>query len=94
MRIQLFNARGQVVAENDDWVAADVSATADRVGAFRLTAGSRDAAFVASLEPGAYTAQVTSASGSGVVLIEGHRRGPRRGLRNSQPVNGPLAPAR
>lgn len=43
-----------------------------RVGAFGLTAGSRDAAMVATLEPGAYTAQIRggTATETGEVLLE------------------------
>jgi hypothetical protein len=40
------------------------------VGAFKLAAGSRDAALVTTLSPGAYTAQVSGGGASGVVLIE------------------------
>jgi hypothetical protein len=69
-RLQLF--RGDtLVAENDDWSnSADVSTTGDRVGAFRLSASSRDSALVANLAPGAYTAIVTGTGGNGVALIE------------------------
>jgi DNA-binding beta-propeller fold protein YncE len=70
-RLQIFDRNGRVVAENDDWDAAsDLNATADRVGAFRLASGSRDAALVVSLAPGNYTAQVTSPAGDGVALLE------------------------
>ena len=58
------------VASNDNWLVAD-SATMTSVGAFALTAGSKDAALVAPLSPGAYTAPVTATDGgSGVVILE------------------------
>ena len=43
-----------------------------QVGAFALTAGSRDAALLVTLKPGSYTAQVKAAqvTSSGVALIE------------------------
>lgn len=58
------------VASNDNWLAAD-AATMTAAGAFAFTAGSKDAALVATLAPGAYTAPV-SASGTttGVTLLE------------------------
>lgn len=59
-----------IVASNDNWNAADAAAFG-AVGAFALPAGSRDAALVLRLAPGAYTAQVTGAGGStGVALVE------------------------
>jgi hypothetical protein len=58
------------VAENDNWSASLASAFSS-VGAFGLTAGSRDSALEISLNPGGYTVHVTPASGSGgEVLIE------------------------
>ncbi len=65
------------VHANDGWettaAPALLAQTAQRVGAFALKAGSADAALVVTLEPGAYTALVTSADGgtaSGQCLIE------------------------
>ena len=47
--------------------AADGSA----LGAFALTAGSKDAALLVTLDPGVYTAQLSSADGSsGTALVE------------------------
>ncbi len=58
------------IAANDNWLASD-AATMAGAGAFALTSGSRDAALVATLPPGAYTAPVTAVDGgSGVVLLE------------------------
>jgi len=65
--------RGEIVqAGNDDWAGnTSIIATAREVGAFPLVNSSADAALLATLAPGAYTAQVTApANQSGVVLIE------------------------
>ena len=69
-KLQLFDRDGRLVAENDDWISTEVNATADGVGAFRVNPGSKDAALVVTLAPGAYTAAVTGSDGEGVVLIE------------------------
>jgi hypothetical protein len=51
--------------------AADIRATATRVGAFALAEGSRDSAILVSLSPGPYTVQVSGANNtSGVALVE------------------------
>lgn len=58
------------VASNDNWLSTD-AATMAASGAFALTAGSKDAAFVAPLSAGAYTAPMTASDGgSGVALLE------------------------
>jgi hypothetical protein len=58
------------VAENDNWNAA-LAANFTSVGAFALDNGSRDAALIANLPPGSYTAQVRgSDGGTGEALIE------------------------
>ena len=61
--------------QNDNWLAApnagQVAMAADQVGAFALSANSRDAVLLTTLEPGAYTAQVSGVGGaSGVALVE------------------------
>ena len=64
------------LSENDNWstspAATDVAATTTRVGGFTLASGSADAALLLTLEPGAYTAQVSAAPGSasGNALVE------------------------
>jgi hypothetical protein len=64
------NSTTRVAATNDNWSAVDGTAFS-AAGAFTLTAGSRDAAVVAQLAPGSYTAQVTGAGNTtGVALIE------------------------
>jgi uncharacterized repeat protein (TIGR03803 family) len=70
---QLALYRGSaLVRQNDNWGgAAEVSAAAAAAGAFPLPAGSRDAALVVTLEPGAYTAQVSGVNATtGVGLVE------------------------
>jgi gluconolactonase len=58
------------VSTNDNWLATD-AATMTAAGAFALSVGSKDAALVASLPPGAYTAPVVAVDGgSGVALLE------------------------
>ncbi|MDP3072025.1 MAG: DUF1800 family protein [Opitutaceae bacterium] len=69
-QLQLFNSAGVLVLANDNWTVAD-AATMNSVGAFALTNGSRDAAIVATLAPGAYTAQVSGVNnGTGVAILE------------------------
>lgn len=58
------------IAENDNW-GATAGGTFTSVGAFPLAAGSPDAALVATLSPGAYSAQVSGVGGTtGVALVE------------------------
>ncbi len=63
-----------VIATNNDWGAApnaaDMPAAAAQAGAFGLTAGSRDAVLLVTLEAGAYTAQVTGTGAAGEALVE------------------------
>jgi uncharacterized protein (DUF1800 family) len=81
-RLELF-AGSTKIAENDNWgtpVGAASPLTVDSftaVGAFPWTAGSNDAALVATLAPGAYTAQVSGVGNTtGVALIEVYEVGP------------------
>jgi hypothetical protein len=70
-RLELLREGGTTsVGANDNWTAAAAEAF-PRVGAFGLPAGSRDAALVATLDAGTYTAQLTDASGAvGIALLE------------------------
>jgi hypothetical protein len=74
-QIALFSGSSQI-ASNAGWgtgssTAAQLSATAAQVGAFALIAGSKDSVLLVTLQPGAYTIEVTSVSNaSGVALIE------------------------
>jgi hypothetical protein len=75
-KIALYDSTGRLLAENDNWSTSAVTATAltdawGKIGAFPLTAGSKDAAFLTALPPGAYTAHVTGVAGAtGPALIE------------------------
>ncbi len=71
----LLNQSGETVARNDDWGshpdAEAMMEMAESVGAFPLTAGSKDAALWLPLNPGIYTAQVSDATGGeGVAIVE------------------------
>ncbi len=69
-QLQLFNAEGTLVLANDNW-SSDDATTMSAVGAFALANGSRDAALVATLSPGSYTAQVSGVNNSsGVAILE------------------------
>lgn len=73
-RLRLFREE-TVVAENDDWQssadATQIAAVGASVGAFALGAGSRDAAVLVTLPPGAYTAHALTANGvGGEALVE------------------------
>ncbi len=68
--LTIFDSRNAAVATNDNWSAAD-AASFTQVGAFPLPANSKDAVIVATLQPGAYTAQVSgTAAATGVAILE------------------------
>ena len=67
-KLELYNGAGEKIAENDDARASD-AAIATLAGAFPLNPGTKDAALVATLSPGNYTARV-GGNGAGVALIE------------------------
>jgi hypothetical protein len=70
-RFEVFRAgTTAAVANNDNWDAS-LATTFNAVGAFALTAGSRDAALVTALAPGSYTVQVSGVNnGTGEALVE------------------------
>jgi hypothetical protein len=74
-QISLFSG-GTMMASNAGWgsgasTAAQISDASAQVGAFALPSGSKDAALLVTLQPGAYTVEVTSVSGAtGVALVE------------------------
>ncbi|MEY4006700.1 MAG: hypothetical protein RLZZ221_2796, partial [Verrucomicrobiota bacterium] len=76
-RLELYRS-GQLVASSNDWdevptKAAETAAVATQVGAFALKPGSRDAALLAELLPGAYTLVAASqTSARGVALVEAY----------------------
>jgi len=65
---------GPVMATNDDWHSdqgAAIAAAAAAVNAFPLGTGSKDAALLSALRPGAYTPIVTGKDGvAGLALVE------------------------
>jgi hypothetical protein len=77
-RLEVFDGTGRSLAVNDNWGTAVGSATLataatfSAVGAFPLTAGSRDAALLLTLNAGAsYTVQVAGVSNAtGEALVE------------------------
>lgn len=73
-RIALMGGAG-IVAQNAGWSAsadaAAIATAASAVGAFPFANGSADAAVIISLQPGAYTVNISDAGGaSGVALVE------------------------
>lgn len=72
--LRLFSGQ-TVIAQNDNWTEAanssDITTAALQVGAFALAAGSRDAAMLVTLKPGAYTAEAASVgAAAGDTLVE------------------------
>ena len=73
-RLRIFKD-SRVLFDNDDWTiggsVGEISAATARLGAFPLGIGSLDAALLVRLDPGSYTAQVSSdAVAAGVALVE------------------------
>jgi DNA-binding beta-propeller fold protein YncE len=75
--LNVYDSSGNLVATNNDWgtpvgvnasqtpaTASTLTSTAAQVGAFPLIAGSKDAALIVTLPPGAYTAQVSGNGGT------------------------------
>lgn len=67
-RIDVFDAGGRKVAENDNWPAILFPVFAE-AGAFQLESGSRDAALRVALPPGAYTVQVSGGTGEALAEV-------------------------
>ena len=71
--LRLFSAAGAQTNLNDDWGGGAVLSTAfSTVGAFALPAASKDAALLVPIATGAYTTQITAASGTGLALLEAY----------------------
>jgi hypothetical protein len=83
--LRVYDAAATVIAQNDNWEtpqtvtgaqtpasASDLAAASASTGDFALKTGSKDAALIVTLAPGAYTAQLSSAAtgATGVALIE------------------------
>ena len=72
-QLRLFNAAGVQTNLNDDWGGgATLSNAFTAVGAFSLPATSKDAALLVPVAAGAYTAQITATSGTGIALLEAY----------------------
>ena len=71
-QLQLLSATSAVLAQNVGWASnPQIASAAASVGAFAWKAGGLDSAVLATLPPGAYTAEVSGATGDvGVALIE------------------------
>ncbi|RKX36122.1 MAG: hypothetical protein DRP71_01220 [Verrucomicrobia bacterium] len=72
--MRLFSSSGEL-ASNDDWGAGSrtdaIAVVAGTVGAFPIDSSSRDAALLITLNPGAYTVQVSGVDNTtGVCLVE------------------------
>jgi hypothetical protein len=85
--LQVFDATGRVILSNDDWSGADTAAAFTQVQAFGLTVGSRDAALLATLAPGAYTMQVTAGNETGIALAEIYDASPTAGTDPQRLIN-------
>lgn len=73
-KLDIFSGE-TVIVSNNDWAdfpnASNTATVGSQVGAFALPASSSDAAILVTLNPGVYTAQVTSNdASSGVSIIE------------------------
>jgi len=70
-QLRLFNASGVQTHLNDDWGGgANLSAAFSAVGAFALSAASKDAALLIPLGSGGYSAHVTGSGGAVIALLE------------------------
>ena len=76
--LRLFNAASATpIAENDNWGGApSIATTGAAVGAFALPTGSLDAAVLATLTPGSYSAHVSAKSSTGIALVEAYDADP------------------
>lgn len=73
-QLQLYSGQS-IIASNADWSqnsnGVEIASAAAQVGAFPLTSNSRDAAVLVTLEPGAYSVQVSSQGATaGEALVE------------------------
>ena len=73
--VGVYDSSGRLLASNDNWSAlgatAELADASAQVGAFVLDAGSKDAALIVLLAPGAYSVQVSGVGGgTGTALLE------------------------
>ncbi|MBT5903262.1 MAG: hypothetical protein HOH58_14245, partial [Opitutaceae bacterium] len=92
--VKIFNSLSAEIASNSGWENGDATATGSvsaLVGAFPLVAGSADSAVVATVPPGAYTAQVSPVDGQGgTVLVEVYDATPGSGFLLNQSARGEI----
>ncbi len=75
-QLQIFDSQQRAILANEDWGSADfvseLALATQYVGAFALDAGSKDAATLSLVQPGAYTIQVGGAAAApgGEALVE------------------------
>ncbi|HTZ21307.1 MAG TPA: hypothetical protein VMC06_10530 [Opitutaceae bacterium] len=75
--LTLFNVAGTVLQQNNDWGGTTALTNVfTQVGAFSLPANSKDAALLATLPSGVYTAHLTAQGGTGVALVEAYDADP------------------
>jgi hypothetical protein len=68
-RLALF-AGTTKINESDDWGGTStLTAAMAQVGAFAIPAASKDAALLATLQPGSYSVQVSAPAGAGGLVI-------------------------
>lgn len=70
-QITILDSAGNIIARNDDW-SSNLGSVFTAAGAFELAAGSKDAALVLPLWPGAYTVHlsgVAQTTGQGLIEI-------------------------
>jgi hypothetical protein len=72
--LTVYNSKQAPVATNEGWSSGDaatLAAAARTVGAFEFPTGSRDAALLISVTPGAYTVEVKGKDAAeGIALLE------------------------
>ena len=69
--LKVYDSTGARIAFNDAWANnTEVSAAAAATGAFALEAGTKDAALVLSLSPGAYTLEISTTGAAGEALAD------------------------
>ncbi|MBI5689911.1 MAG: hypothetical protein HZC55_07400 [Verrucomicrobia bacterium] len=69
--VALYDGTGSALGANDNWVSSvpDIASAAARSGAFPLTAGSKDAAVLATLPAGVYTLQVSGGTANAATAL-------------------------
>ena len=74
--VELYDSKDRLVATNDNWgdntaTASAIATAVARLGAFAWTPGSKDAALLVTLPPGAFTVHVRGVGNTtGIALIE------------------------